>query len=95
MLQILSSHTAAPWPHWLLAFARVESFESTLFSKVHNPQVRLHETFFHEADGERLFCLVCEALAVSWFGSAPRRISMRQQPLAFDARLWECPCMTC
>ena len=24
-------------------------------------EVRLHETFFHEADGERLFCLVCEA----------------------------------
>ncbi|CAE7761056.1 Serine/threonine-protein kinase AFC2 [Symbiodinium microadriaticum] len=29
--------------------------------------VRLHETFFHEADGERLFCLVCEALGMSLY----------------------------
>ncbi|CAJ1375886.1 unnamed protein product [Effrenium voratum] len=29
--------------------------------------VRLHETFFHEADGERLFCLVCEVLGMSLY----------------------------
>ncbi|CAK9070332.1 unnamed protein product [Durusdinium trenchii] len=29
--------------------------------------VRLHETFFHEANGERLFCIVCEALGMSLY----------------------------
>ena len=48
-------------------------------------QVRLHETFFHEANGERLFCIVCEAMFwLIWFQCSHANCS----------RLLACLCMT-